>query len=463
VDERSRRRPLPLLVFVVALVGVVVLGLAPYEIAPDTWLLLVAGREIATGGLPSHDHLVVLAHGGSWVDQQWLSQLLDYALVRVGGLKLVLLVFAAALTAAFGLSLAAARAAGASARSILVVALPCLIAAPWALQLRAQGLVLPLFTGLLWLLAAESRRPSARIALALLLLVLWANLHGSVVVGAALVVLYALTAFRRRRGLSVALLIAAPASILASPYALRLVGYYHGMVGDRLLARYNVEWQPTSWQNGKLFFVLALAAIWLIARHGTRLTLFELLAVVLLIVVALTAIRNVSLFAFALPALAPAALDDAWPAADTGVERSRLLTWLARAAVAALALTVIVVARRPQEWVLQQWPVRAADQVYATAAADAGARVFASDRYADWLLWRYPSLAGRVAYDSRVELLSERQLRALTENRAGAARDYRILLLDPHHDRALQTSVQTQPGVRAGVTSEAVVLVRPRR
>src|SRR5205823_1738302 len=54
----------------------------------DGWLALVAGREIAQHGLPSHDHLTVWSNGRAWVDEQWLGQLAFYGAHAVGGVRL---------------------------------------------------------------------------------------------------------------------------------------------------------------------------------------------------------------------------------------------------------------------------------------------------------------------------------------------------------------------------------------
>ena len=75
--------------------GLLVLVLAAYAgtfvliangTAPDTWLAILGGREVAHHGLPSVDHLTVLGHGGRWVDQQWLAQLIFYGAYHAGGL-----------------------------------------------------------------------------------------------------------------------------------------------------------------------------------------------------------------------------------------------------------------------------------------------------------------------------------------------------------------------------------------
>ena len=163
-------------------------------LAADGWMALLSGRVVAQHGLPSHDTLMVWAHGRQWVDQQWLAQLLLYGLDRLGGLPLALLVHAFLVIGALGGAAALARRRGGSARSATWVALPVLIAYwPEAVVMRPQSFAYPLFVAVLWLLVDELRQPSRRVYLVLPLLALWANLHGSVVVGAAVVSAFAVT------------------------------------------------------------------------------------------------------------------------------------------------------------------------------------------------------------------------------------------------------------------------------
>ena len=88
--------------------------------------------------------------------------------------------------------------------------------------MRAQVLSQLLFVTLFLLLVAESRRPSRRVALVVPLLVLWANLHGAVVVGAALTALLGAVELVRARGRSplrpAALLVVPWLCIFATPY-----------------------------------------------------------------------------------------------------------------------------------------------------------------------------------------------------------------------------------------------------
>jgi hypothetical protein len=171
----------------------------PDLVAPDTWLALVGGRFVSHHWLPHHETLTIWSHGATWVDQQWLGQLLFYWIQVAGGLRLLLIVHAAVLVAAFALALDFSRRSGASARSVgLVGAVAVVVAFPNSAA-RTQAFAFLLFVALFRLLASEARVPSRRVFLALPLLVVWANIHGSAALGAGLVVVWALAELIRAR------------------------------------------------------------------------------------------------------------------------------------------------------------------------------------------------------------------------------------------------------------------------
>ena len=186
-------------VVIAALYGGVLLLVLPGELVQDSWSTLVSGREIVGHGLPQHEALTVMAHGARWIDQQWLAQLTFYELFRAGGYRLILLVHALLVFSAFALALVAARRRGGSPIAVFGVGALCFFVAPWAWQLRAQSFAPLLFVAVLWLLIEDSRRPSRRVLAVLPLLALWANLHGSVVLGATLVAIYGVGLLLRRR------------------------------------------------------------------------------------------------------------------------------------------------------------------------------------------------------------------------------------------------------------------------
>ena len=68
---------------------------------------------------------------------------------------------------------------------------------------------------------------------------------------------------------------------------------------------------------------------------------------------------------------------------------------------------------------------------------DPHARIFANERFADWLVLEHPSLAGRIAFDGRFELLTAKELQRIVYFRAriigsqNVIRGYRLLVLYP--------------------------------
>ena len=115
-------------------------------------------------------------------------------------------------------------------------------------ELRAQTFAYVLFALTLLLLLGDDRAPSRRVYLTLPLLVLWANVHGSVLLGAGLVALYgAISASERRAAAAGAATLAAAggrvdgrargSASLASPYGFELPGYYRRVLGNSALRR----------------------------------------------------------------------------------------------------------------------------------------------------------------------------------------------------------------------------------
>ena len=298
---------------VYALVGTLVL---PELLLQDGWLALVAGREIVAHGLHHTNELTVWARGEEWIDQQWLAQLVYYGLAAFGGIKAVLLGHLLLLGVTFTAILQTARAQGASAAAAALTAVPALFIAPWAMQVRPQTLALPLFVALLALLLADARRRSKQVFLVLPLLVLWANIHGTVLLGVAIVGLYATTSLLQRPRMPVGragLLVAgAAAAAFATPYGLEITGYYHQMLLNPLLPEFVSEWRPTKLSIFTLpFYALAGATLYLLGRVGRTLTRFEQLLLLALLANALLVIRNITWFALAALIILPRALDAA--------------------------------------------------------------------------------------------------------------------------------------------------------
>ena len=414
-------------------------------LAADGWMALLSGRIVAQHGLPSHDTLTIWAHGRDWVDQQWLAQLGLYELERLGGLQLVMLVHAGLVTLGLAGAAVLGRRLGGSARSTTWVALPVLVAFwPGAAVMRPQSFAYPLFVAALWLLLEDLRLQSRRVYLVLPLLVLWANLHGSVIVGSALVSGYALLELVRSlwkkprtvRPRSFVLLVTPWLCMLASPYAISLPHYYRTIFSSSF-GTYVTEWAPTTLTLVHTpIYLLALGGLWLLGRTRGTASLFETLAFVGLSLLAFDAVRNAVWLALISLVVLPRLMDTLRAPA---VEPKSINRLLAIAMLAGVTLATVVVAFQPASWFTKEQYPGAAENAAAAAAGTHG-RIFANERYADWLVFEHPQLAGRIAYDSRFELLTSRQLRSVTEFRNLVAgwrstiRGYPVLVLDREDD-----------------------------
>jgi hypothetical protein len=462
----------PFPVFLVSLVGVVLLTVfGPSLVVGDTWLTLMAGREIADHGLPEVEHMTLLGEGSTWTDQQWLAQLVFYAAHELAGMRLVVVLDVALVLLALGLAAGAARSAGASSRSTFLIGLLAILAGPWGWTIRAQSAALPLFAGLLWLLLDAYRNGvRRRTLLALPLLVLWANLHGSVVLGAGLTMLLGLATLVRRRGAEplfpLVLLVCAPLCVLVTPYGWDIVAYYDLMLVDAPFADILREWQWSSPSaTTALFWLLAALAVGLVAlpRCRSRLTVFELLVLAVTFAGAVQAVRGVIWFALACAAILPVALDGLLTRADPSSRRVNLA--ISVASLVGLAVALVVALARPVSWFEQEWPDEQLAAVR-TATADPSVRLFATDGTADWLLWKLPDLRGRVAYDVRFELYDPETLERISRygNMEGAdwksvADGYPVVIVD---DRGHLRALRAEPGAKVTYRdSEIAVIVRP--
>ena len=433
----------------------------------------MAGREVIENGLPSHDALTIYGLGAIWTDQQWLAQVFMYGVYSLGGFALLSIVTCASVVGAFALAAGASRSLGAGARAIWLLFLPVLVSAALGWSIRAQMLTLPLYTGLLWLLAAQARRPTNRVWIALPMLVLWANMHGSAALGALLVVLLGAYELVRSRGgtwkRSLALIVAAPLAILATPYGpVTTARYYHLLLVDPPFAGQVTEWRwPEPASNTYVFYVLLAMAVPLVIWGRRRLTAFDIGVLALTLAGALTAIRGIPWFAFACMVFVPVALGRSLESRKPGEPRRGLNTVVCILLSAAIVASAAALFFRSDAWFEDYWPNEPAQAI--RAELQPGDRVFVPDRFSDWLLWKIPELRGRIAYDVRFEIYDRAFFNRLANYNWEQGSDwksfadgYRIVVVD-ETNRSHTADFLKEPGTRVIYRGdELTVIARPR-
>lgn len=397
----------------------------------DSWLTLVAGRLVASSGIPHHELLTVWAHGRTWIDQQWLAQLAFYKTYSFGGVRAVLALSALLSGIAWVLAVVLSRMRGASGLALLFWAPFTIVVAPWAWQARAQTFALPLFVCLLALVFTDSRQRSPRVFLALPLIALWGNLHGTAILGAGILGLHALVTVRRGILRAAVLAGGGVLALGANPYGFGIASYYRTMTVDPPFASLVSEWKASTPSLAVApFYVLALVSVVAIVRKRRDLTPTELAVCTALLVVAFDAKRSITWFALAALLVLPPLVH---------VRRMPGMRFAAPARAGVLLGTVVVLAvgivafpGAVSTHEKKNWSTRAAAALSRAAARSPQAHVIADDRHADFVLWQDPRLAGRVIADIRFELLTRAELNRLVRFEDGTdAAGAQFVVLDP--------------------------------
>ena len=465
-----------LLVVLLAAFGIVYLTIFPPTLlVADTWLTLVAGREVVENGLPTRDELTVLGLDRTWTDQQWGAQVTAYGAHALGGHGLLAILTALCGAGTFALAAVAARTLGAGPRAIVLLFFPVIFAAPWMFTMRAQIFALPLFVGLLWLLSLEARNPTRRVYLVFPLLVVWANVHGSIALAALMTMLLGgieLLSTRGRSGVrSLVLLVLPPLALLATPYGpLETARYYHLLLVDPPFGRELVtEWRRSDPSLDTLvFYLLAAVALVLVVWGRRRLTAFDMAVLALTFAGAVLAIRGIPWFALSCLVLVPVAIGRGLEGRTQRVPRpfDRALSY---GAVGLLVLVLGIALVRDEDWYVKNWPEGAVTAV-GRELAGRDVRLFATSRDADWILWRFPELRGRLAYDVRFEIYDRETFERIVRFRGEQGEDwksiadgYEIIVLETDQEPSSHVpDFLGEPGARSLYADARItVIARP--
>ena len=200
--------------------------LAEFDVAdPDLWHHLAWGREtLARGGPPSEDPFAYVPTIKPIVHHEWLTTVVFYWMLQHWGAWSF-----AALRLVVGLSTLVVAGfsgwrRGASLASILVIVVTILPAIEVGFALiRAQAFTFLLFAIFIFLLEDAHRGRRWPLAVAVALIVPWANLHGGFLAGIGLMMLYALSSAISDRRLAwpmMAATVTAVVASLANPYGI---------------------------------------------------------------------------------------------------------------------------------------------------------------------------------------------------------------------------------------------------
>ena len=384
--------------------------IAPWKLlGSDAYMALVGGRLVARHGLPHVDTLAVVTSGTPWVDQQWLGQLAIYGAWCLGGLFGAILFHTLLVggTAAVGAAFAEKR--GASMNAMALAAIAMVLVDSEYVIVRAQSISMVLFAATLVLMRNETRRAH----FVWPLLALWANVHGGVLVGCAIVALRGVFDLAKKKIEGAVFVLGAMAAPFATPYAREMPAYftrYASHVGAT--SEFPViEWLPP--KGDFTAYGLAVAVVALIVvpwvRKREKPEWFEAIVLVACAAAGLRAARNMVWFGVALVAYAPALVDRV---AAIRIERP-IVARVMKLAPIALLVGLVRLALLSQASLERMYPTGALEPLRAAMKEHPEAHLIASDFLADWVLFRAPETEGRIEIDARLELLGREQARDL--------------------------------------------------
>ena len=346
--------------------------------------------------------------GHPWLNQQWAAAVVFASVFRAVGWAGVVFVRACFVSVAVGGTYLRTRRANGDplvAGCLTLGAFAVAATVPGTFSVRPQLLVLPLFVVSGWLIAGRSEHPG-RVWFLPLIVVLWANLHGSFVLVVLMLVIAVIDDLRARRstfstmGLVTIVCLGAP---LLSPFGAGSYRYVWEIATSPVIRDVVDEWQPIwaqfpAWLS---FLVANVVAIVISYRRRERPpTLEEGVTFVLFTGLAVWSGRNLVWWMLAVPPVAGAVMHGWYPSGAP----SRSLPAVIGATLVILLLFAgfRVVTTRPPEALLAEAPAGITQA--AASVVQPGSRVW-DGRWGSWFEFSLPS--AEMFVDPRVELFPD--------------------------------------------------------
>lgn len=323
---------------------------------PDSYSHVEVGRWIiAHGTLPANDPFSFSKHGAPWIPFEWLSQVIYAAVYALAGWPGVVAIAAAAIALAFALLTFFLLRSLSPSLTLLMVIAAIILVAPHMLA-RPHVLVLPLMVIWAAALVRCMDRGTPPPYWALPPLVLWTNLHGSVVLALGLIGPAVLEALLRepRSEWPRVLLRWLPFSALAlaasclTPHGPEPLLMPLTTLGLGPALAWISEWRPQDFGRIGGFELLLLGGIFALTR-GITLPVVRALVLIGLLHFALAQMRNADLLAMLAPLYlaAPLGRSLGGPVAEDAAAPSRGLKLAGLGALIAISAVALAREVRP--------------------------------------------------------------------------------------------------------------------
>ena len=392
------------------------------------WHIRTGEYVLDNGRVPATDLFSFTKSGQTWFAWEWLADVLFAWLFRLAGLKGVVLTAGVVICAAAFVVFRAMLWHGANPLAAMLVCLFGVGASSVHYLARPHIFTLLLMAISVWLLARDRRAPTRWVWALIPATAVWTNLHGGFVALIATIGLLIagsiaeafllspergarLGAARRYAVLGAGCV----AASLLNPYGYRLHVHLVTYLKSDWIRNSIQEFQSPSFRQETMlqFEVLLVAGLLLAAFALRRRQVVEALWVIFWTHAALTSVRHVPVYVVVAAPLIAAELTRWWEGAAAGRSHGSVLNILKalgddsaagfrRMTVWAAAPVLVLAAinepvKWPKDFPEESFPVKVVER---HREALARARVFTSDQWADYLIFRsYPQQ--RVFFDGR--------------------------------------------------------------
>ena len=263
-------------------------------VGADSRWLAALGRLIVHRGSVPNGIPYASAPSAGWHNVPVLAELILHWLTSAGGDRGLLAAQVVAVTVALAvLALSLRREEADDLGAALVLLVVAVGALPALVIVRSQLFSLLLFPVLIALLRAEARAPSGRIWLLPLLLALWSNLHGAVLVGLLVSAAYLVLSRAPRQPLVAAgVLVASALAVCATPALQHTPQYYSSLLQNEAARSGEGLWAPISFTSGFDLLLVAAAVTLLVLALRARPPLWETIVLAALAVLTVKTARS---------------------------------------------------------------------------------------------------------------------------------------------------------------------------
>ncbi len=341
--------------------------------------LRIGDWVLENGRVPTHDLFGFSKPHGEWLAYEWLAGVIFSIAHSLAGLKGMVLLCGLVLAAVPAVIAMHAAWRGAQGWVVLLLTLVATNALNIHFLARPHIFTLLLLGLVSWIVEADRREHSSRLWLILPVVALWANLHGGFFI---LFPYFAVLTLESRRYAWLGA--GAAVAALANPYGWKLHAHVIEYLRSDWVIRFVDEFKSPSFRAEPMlcFMLLLFAALGCAGLWLTRKRYVDVLLVLMFSYLALTSVRHTTIFMVVIIPLVAEEISR-WLKAPLPEFDFRVMTpW-----TAAFALFIAVVPGMawPTQFPEDLFPVKLVDK---HAARLEQARVFTSDQWADYLIYR---------------------------------------------------------------------------